>query len=123
MHLKADRVALILRSRREELDMTQADLAKRLGWVKSHSMFVSNIENCKVQIPTRKVKKVVDALDLDIEDIIEAMVDDYRACLIDELLDKSDKHKTYKKVVLERKRLKAKDQLKQLEEQINELGA
>lgn len=50
-----------IRSRREELGLTQTELAKRMGITSKVS--ISNVENDKEDLTTTRVKKYADALD------------------------------------------------------------
>lgn len=85
MRVRADATASLIRSKRENLNMTQTELARRLGWEKSQSMFVSNIENCKVQLPIKKIDKVLLTLGIDQDELIEAMALDYKNAIEDEI--------------------------------------
>lgn len=85
MRVRADAVASLIKTKRENLNMTQTELARRLGWEKSQSMFVSNIENCKVQLPIKKIDAVIVILDIDEDDLIEAMALDYKNAIADEI--------------------------------------
>lgn len=67
--------AKIIKGRRTELKLSQAELAKKLG---VHTQFISNIERSKCLVPAKKIKKLCRILALPSQDLIEAILMDYR---------------------------------------------
>ncbi len=64
----------LIRHRRIELGISQAKLAKMLGY--SSAQFISNIENGRSNIPKKKLKRLRRGLLIDVNRLIGAMMDD-----------------------------------------------
>ena len=71
--------------------MSQSYLSKLLGY--SSPQTISNIERGLMTIPVEKIREYSEALDIPTEDILEAVVDDFRNNLY-EKLKKDDMKKT-----------------------------
>lgn len=67
--------ALIVKSIRIESNLSQAELAKKLG---VHTQFISNIERSKCLVPAKKIKKLCKILACPADVLIDAILKDYR---------------------------------------------
>lgn len=85
MILFSNNLAKLIRSRRKELKLTQADVHYRLGWKVVNTQYLSNIELGKCQMPIKHINKLSSVLYLSRELIIENMISDYKEALIKEL--------------------------------------
>jgi transcriptional regulator with XRE-family HTH domain len=70
-------LSTLLKTQREKVNVTQAELAKKLGF--STGQFVSNWERGISNPPTHTFKKISKILKLPIDKIIQANVADFRS--------------------------------------------
>lgn len=71
-------VAALIKSYREKTNprLSQSEISKLLGY--KNGQFISNVERGLCSIPAKSVAKLSDVIKAPREDIIEAMVKDYR---------------------------------------------
>ena len=79
-----ENIALLLRSRRAEVGVSQESFSHSLGY--KNGQFVSNVERGLCSIPYKKIPICADLLKIDPEEIIEAIVADTYATLRQEVL-------------------------------------
>jgi transcriptional regulator with XRE-family HTH domain len=68
-------ISEIIRNKRENLGLTQADLGKKL---KYHGQFISDWERGVSTPPVKALKKLIKVLGADKDAIISALLADYR---------------------------------------------
>lgn len=71
----ANEFGQLVRKNRERVDLTQLQLSKKLGY--ETPQFISNVERGVTAIPAKKFKRLSDALEISIKDLVLARVDDY----------------------------------------------
>lgn len=72
-----------LKTKRELAEISQVDLAKKLGY--SSSQFVSNWERGLATPPLKSLAKICDLLDVDTKEIMDLVLNQTRAMLQSEL--------------------------------------
>lgn len=85
MILKSNNLASLIKKRRRELDLSQAQVQKRLGWKCQNTQYLSNIELGKCQMPAKHINRLSSAISLDRETILEAMILDYKEMVLKEI--------------------------------------
>jgi len=68
--------AKFLKERRTQLGLTQAEIAKKLGY--SCSQYISNMERAQCHPPAKDIKKLSKILRVNSSTLIAHMVGDYR---------------------------------------------
>jgi transcriptional regulator with XRE-family HTH domain len=81
MILKSNNLAKLIKSRRIELNLSQAQVHNYMGWKELHTQYLSNIELGKCQLPPKHINKISMTLHLSREALIENMVQDYKEAL------------------------------------------
>ena len=85
MKIKANYISKYIRSRRTSLDMSQQALQKSLNWNGKSAQYISNVELGKCSFPSKDLRKLSEALQVDREILIDLMVRDYRDSLVNEV--------------------------------------
>jgi transcriptional regulator with XRE-family HTH domain len=85
MQFKANHVAKLIKNRRKDLNYTQQELQKNLGYKSNRSQYLSNIERGLVPFPVKYIGKLSQALKVSEEMIIELMARDYKEQLLEEV--------------------------------------
>ena len=67
-------LSLLIKERRQKKSISQANLAKLLGW--KSGQFISNIENGKSEYPKECLEKIATALDIPSRDLYKAYLQD-----------------------------------------------
>ena len=70
------KLSAVIKSRRNQLGLSQLKLAKLLGY--SEPFFLSNIENGRSHFPRKKLKRLRRVLFLDDSVLVEALLNDER---------------------------------------------
>ena len=86
MNIRSRHLATLIRKRRIELDLSQNELNKLLGWYSKNGQVVSNIERGLQQVPAHAVNKLSSAIMIPREEIMDLMVKDYQEALKNEVL-------------------------------------
>lgn len=73
------RIAHVCRIARYKTPWSQTDISMKLGW--KNGQFISNIERGLCSLPSKYLMKYCHTLEIPVENVIEAMVEDYRAQL------------------------------------------
>lgn len=85
MILKSNHLAKLIKTRRQELKMSQAQIHNYMGWRQLQTQYISNIELGKCQLPAKHINKLSSTLHLSREEIIESMIQDYKEALLNEV--------------------------------------
>ncbi len=85
MILKSNNLAKLIRTRRQELNLSQAEVHNYMGWKIINTQYLSNIECGKCQLPAKHINKISSTLHLSRESLIESMVQDYKEALIKQI--------------------------------------
>ena len=72
--IPCNNLAIFIKSRREELRLTQRMLGDKLGVT---TQFISNLERSVSPLPVDKILKLVVALGADLDMVLDLMVKDY----------------------------------------------
>ena len=83
----ANEVSNLIKQKRTELNLSQTDLSRLIGFSSTNGQFVSNIERGRCQFPVKMVKKLSEVLMVSEETIIELMTLDYKKSLMSEVLN------------------------------------
>ena len=86
MNIRSRHLATLIRKRRIELDLSQGELNKLLGWYSKNGQVVSNIERGLQQVPAHAVNKLSSEIMIPREEIMDLMVKDYQEALKNEVL-------------------------------------
>lgn len=86
MNIRSRHLATLIRKRRIELDLSQGELNKLLGWYSKNGQVVSNIERGVQQMPAKTINKLANAIMVSREEIMDLMVKDYQEALKNEVL-------------------------------------
>lgn len=86
MNIRSRHLATLIRKRRIELDLSQGELNKLLGWYSKNGQVVSNIERGVQQMPVKTINKLANAIMVPREEIMDLMVKDYQEALKMEVL-------------------------------------
>lgn len=81
MKVIAKHLSSVIRNRRRELNLSQEDVSRVMGWNKTRGQFLSNIERSKCTLPAKYISKISETIQLPPEAIIDAMLNDYREAL------------------------------------------
>ena len=81
MRIKPNRISKLIKHKRLELGVSQAELARLLGWSKPNTQYISNIERNACNFPARSITELIRVTSIDAESIINAMTEDYRDSL------------------------------------------
>jgi len=82
MKIKPNRISKLVKLKRLELGLSQAELTKLIGWNKNNTQYISNIERGTCSFPPGSIIDFVRATNIDTDTVIMAMVNDYRDSLI-----------------------------------------
>jgi transcriptional regulator with XRE-family HTH domain len=85
------RIAKLCREARAKTPWSQTDVSMKMGW--KNGQFMSNIERGLCSLPSKYLMKFCDVLKIPVENVIDAMVEDYKAAL---WKDASDQAVTFK---------------------------
>jgi transcriptional regulator with XRE-family HTH domain len=69
-------VGIYLKQKREEKQLTQFQVAKKLGY--GSAQFISNMERGVSGVPMRSIKKVIELFDLPAEEFIDLILEGKR---------------------------------------------
>ena len=69
-------IATVIKTTREVKNISQALLSKSIGY--KNAQFISNVERGLCSIPAKKVKVVAEVLGIEIDEVVSAMVADYK---------------------------------------------
>lgn len=86
MRQRSIHLASLIKKRRIELDISQAELNSLLGWKSKNGQAVCNIEKGIHQVPVHVVNKLSSAIMITREEIMDLMVKDYQEALKMEVL-------------------------------------
>lgn len=78
-------VATLIKESRQKKNYSQQDLSILLGYL--NGQFISNIERHLCTLPSRKIPLLAKLLDLDLEVVTKAFIDDYSEGLRAELAE------------------------------------
>jgi transcriptional regulator with XRE-family HTH domain len=73
------KIAKVTRDARAKTKWSQTDISFKMGW--KNGQFMSNIERGLCSIPSKYLMKFCEILQIPVEDVIQAMTDDYHASL------------------------------------------
>jgi transcriptional regulator with XRE-family HTH domain len=85
MITRANKMASLIKARRNELKISQIELGRQLGWTSSKGQVVSNVERGLQQIPSSHLNRLSIILVIPREQIIEAYIEDFKDSLYKEL--------------------------------------
>lgn len=86
MRQRSSHLANLIKRRRFELDLSQNELNKMLGWHSKTGQVISNIERGLQQVPPHVINKLSSAIMIPREEIMDLMVKDYQEALKMEVL-------------------------------------
>lgn len=76
MSRKFKHIAKTIKTWRKHRDISQQDLAQCVGF--KNGQYISNVERGIASFPPNKILRLCEVLDMDTENIIQAIVEDYR---------------------------------------------
>ena len=76
-------IANLIRNRRQELNISQEELSKKIGY--KNGQFISNAERGLCSVPGKKIKELATALKITQDSVVDAMSKDYRIRLYKKL--------------------------------------
>lgn len=85
MNILSKNLARLIKTRRNELKISQLSLSKKLGYESKSGQTISNAERGKCQLPIKYLNNLSIVLMISRENIINEMVEDYREALRKEL--------------------------------------
>jgi len=84
---RANEVATFIKSKRNELKISQKQLSDKIGLKTKDGQFLSNVERGLCQFPIKYIKQLSQVLNVSEETIVELMTNDYKKCIL-KALDK-----------------------------------
>jgi len=81
-------IAKVIRNKRAAGSLQQTSIGSDLGY-KASGQFISNVERELCSVPIKRIKQFATALKMDPQEIVEAMVADYRESLQSEIIPES----------------------------------
>lgn len=81
---KFPRIGKLVREARQKTKWSQTDVSGMLGW--KNGQFMSNIERGLCSVPSKYIPAMCELLKLSTNDVIEAMIDDYREQLQNDVI-------------------------------------
>jgi transcriptional regulator with XRE-family HTH domain len=83
MRVESIHTASLIRKKRRELDITQQELSRLIGWGEDkNGQFLSNLERGRAQLPPKHINITSKILEIDKMLLIEQMANDYKQSLI-----------------------------------------
>lgn len=79
---RANEVATFIKTKRNELNISQKELSDKIGMRTRDGQFLSNVERGICQFPVRYVKQLAEALDVSEDTIVDLITSDYKKCIL-----------------------------------------
>lgn len=84
---RANEVSRLIKSRRQELKISQRELSEKLGFSSRDGQFLSNVERGICQFPIKYIKKLSNVLSVSEETVVEMIISDYKKSISEVLND------------------------------------